>query len=138
MLGEAVIEFEHVNVAVAVDAPDGVMAPVIKAVDALDLPGLVAARGDLVTRAREGKLEAKELLGATLTLSNVAGLGAHGILPVLTAPQVVAVGVGMARETGAGETIAVSLVADHRVLDGADGARFLTTFAEALEAASQL
>lgn len=136
LLGETLVEFEHVNVSLAVDSPDGVVAPVLKALDTLDFAALVEARSGLVRRAREGRLVESELLGATLTLSNVAGLGAHGILPVLTAPQVAAVGVGMARAGGPQETIAVSLVADHRVLDGADGARFLTTFAEALESAS--
>jgi pyruvate dehydrogenase E2 component (dihydrolipoamide acetyltransferase) len=138
LLGETVVEFEHVNVSLAVDAPDGVMAPVVRSVDTLDLAAVAAVRGDLVTRARAGELENRELLGATLTLSNVAGLGAHGITPVLTAPQVVALGVGTAREAGGREVVAVTLVGDHRVLDGADGARFLTTFAEALESASEL
>jgi pyruvate dehydrogenase E2 component (dihydrolipoamide acetyltransferase) len=138
LLGETVVEFEHVNVALAVDAPEGVMAPVVKAVETLDLVAVAALREDLVSRARAGQLENRELLGATLTLSNVAGLGAHGITPVLTAPQVVALGVGMGREVGGREVVAVTFVGDHRVLDGADGARFLTTFAEALDAASEL
>ena len=68
-------------------------------------------------------------LGRTGLRVSVAGLGSHGIVPVLTVPQAVAVGVGTARDG----LVTVAFVGDHRVLDGADGARFLATFAEALQ-----
>jgi pyruvate/2-oxoglutarate dehydrogenase complex dihydrolipoamide acyltransferase (E2) component len=78
----------------------------------------------------------RELSGATLTLSNVAALGAHAMTPVLTPPQAVALGVGTARVVAGERTLAVTLVGDHRLLDGADGARFLASFAAALDAAN--
>jgi pyruvate dehydrogenase E2 component (dihydrolipoamide acetyltransferase) len=131
--GDELLEFEHVNVALAVDAPGGVVAPVIRGVEALSLADVAHARSDLVDRARSGALAVRELAGGTMTLSNVAGLGAHGITPVLTAPQTVALGVGAARTSGGREAIAVTFVGDHRALDGADGARFLQTFADALD-----
>lgn len=131
-----VLDFEHVNVSLAVDAPDGVMAPVVRQVEGLDLAGIAAARADLVERARADRLDEGHLLGATLTLSNVAGLGAHTITPVLTAPQTAAIGVGMARPVDGRARITVTFVGDHRVLDGADGARFLRDFAAALESES--
>jgi pyruvate dehydrogenase E2 component (dihydrolipoamide acetyltransferase) len=133
-----VLAFEQVGVALAVDTPDGVMGPVVRGVESAGLPEIAAARADLVARARSGALQARELTGATITLSNVAGLGAHGITPVLTAPQVCALGVGSARPAGAGSLVSVTFVGDHRALDGADGARFLAAFAAALDAVSPI
>ena len=126
--GSEVVELRHVGVALAVDTPEGVVAPVVREVDRLPLSEIAARRADLVARARSGALDARELAEGTITLSNVAGLGSHGIVPVLSLPQVAAVGVGTAR----GDVVTVTFVGDHRVLDGADGARFLETFSEAL------
>jgi pyruvate dehydrogenase E2 component (dihydrolipoamide acetyltransferase) len=136
LVGDSVLEFEHVNVALAVDVPGGVVAPVLRSVDTLDLGAIAELRSDLVTRAREGRLSERDLSGGTMTLSNVAGLGSHAITPVLTPPQALALGVGSARTVGGERVVTASLVADHRLLDGADGARFLAAFAEALEAAN--
>jgi pyruvate dehydrogenase E2 component (dihydrolipoamide acetyltransferase) len=136
LVGDTVLEFAAVNVAVAVDAPGGVIAPVVRDVAGLDLPAIAERRADLVARAREGRMSERELSGATLTLSNVAGLGAHAMTPVLTPPQAVAVGIGSARVVAGERTITVSLVGDHRLLDGADGARFLASFAAALGSAN--
>jgi pyruvate dehydrogenase E2 component (dihydrolipoamide acetyltransferase) len=111
-----------------VDTHEGVVAPVVREVDRLRLSEIAARRADLVARARSGSLDARELAEGTITLSNVAGLGSHGIVPVLSLPQVAAVGVGTAR----GDVVTATFVGDHRVLDGADGARFLETFSEAL------
>jgi pyruvate dehydrogenase E2 component (dihydrolipoamide acetyltransferase) len=135
LVGETVLEFTAVNAALAVDAPGGVMAPVLRNVAALDLAQIAELRSDLVSRAREGRLSERELSGATLTVSNLAGLGAHSIQPVLTSPQAIALGLGSARVVNGERTMTASLVCDHRLLDGADGARFLATFAAALEAA---
>jgi pyruvate dehydrogenase E2 component (dihydrolipoamide acetyltransferase) len=119
-----------------VDAPGGVIAPVLRDVAGLDLMAIAEIRSDLVTRAREGRLAERDLSGATVTLSNVAGLGAHAITPVLSVPQAVALGIGSARTSGAERLVTVTLVADHRLLDGADGARYLASLAAALEAAN--
>ena len=129
VLDGEVMEFEHVGVALAVDTPDGVVAPVIREAGSLGLHEIAARRADLVTRARAQALDALELTGATITLSNVAGLGSHAIVPVLTVPQAVAIGTGTARDG----LLTVTFVGDHRLVDGADGARFLATFAAALD-----
>jgi pyruvate dehydrogenase E2 component (dihydrolipoamide acetyltransferase) len=136
LVGDTLLEFAAVNVAIAVDAPGGVIAPVIRDAAALDLAQIGEQRADLVSRARDGRVSERDLSGATLTLSNVAGLGAHAMTPVLTPPQAIALGVGSARPVGGERTLTVSLVGDHRLLDGADGARFLATFAGALDAAN--
>jgi pyruvate dehydrogenase E2 component (dihydrolipoamide acetyltransferase) len=136
LVGDTVLEFASVNVALAVDAPGGVVAPVLRDVVALELTEIAERRSDLVARAREGRLSERELSGATLTVSNVAGLGSHAITPVLTPPQAIALGLGSARVVDGERTLTATLVGDHRLLDGADGARFLATFAAALDAAN--
>jgi pyruvate dehydrogenase E2 component (dihydrolipoyllysine-residue acetyltransferase) len=136
LVGDTVLEFAAVNVALAVDAPGGVIAPVLRDVGERDLAEIAERRADLVSRAREGRVSEHDLSGGTLTVSNVAGLGSHAITPVLTPPQAVALGLGSARATAAGRTLTATLVGDHRLLDGADGARFLATFASALDAAN--
>jgi pyruvate dehydrogenase E2 component (dihydrolipoamide acetyltransferase) len=136
LVGDTVLAFAAVNVALAVDAPGGVIAPVIRDVTSLELADIAEQRADLVARARAGRVSERELSGATLTLSNVAGLGAHAMTPVLTPPQVVALGVGTARDVAGERTLTVTLVGDHRLLDGADGARFLASFAAALGGAN--
>jgi pyruvate dehydrogenase E2 component (dihydrolipoyllysine-residue acetyltransferase) len=136
LVGDTVLEFAAVNVALAVDAPGGVIAPVLRDVGERDLAAIAERRADLVSRAREGRISEHDLSGGTLTVSNVAGLGSHAITPVLTPPQAVALGLGSARATAAGRTLTATLVGDHRLLDGADGARFLATFASALDAAN--
>ena len=125
LVGDTVLEFAAVNVALAVDASGGVIAPVLRDAGALDLAQLAERRADLVSRAREGRVTEHDLSGGTLTVSNVAGLGAHAITPVLTPPQAVALGLGSARAADDGRTLTATLVGDHRLLDGADGARFL-------------
>jgi pyruvate dehydrogenase E2 component (dihydrolipoamide acetyltransferase) len=130
------IEFERVGIALAVATPDGVVAPVIREPDTLSLHDLSDLRGTLVARARAASLELPELAGATISLSNVGSLGAHQLTPVLTVPQVAVLGVGAARSTSSGSVLSLTFVGDHRALDGATGAAFLATFAEAFESTS--
>jgi pyruvate dehydrogenase E2 component (dihydrolipoamide acetyltransferase) len=131
---DELVLFERVNVALAVDRSNGVIAPVLTDVQSLPLAKIAEARADLVTRARGGAIHSRELDGATITLSNVGGMGAHVLIPVITTPQVAILGVGAARSTTAGPQLMIAFVGDHRALDGADGARYLATLADALEA----
>jgi len=131
---DTLMEFDRVGIALAVETPDGVIAPVIRAAETLSLLELAELRGKLVARARDGSLELAELAGATISLSNVGGLGAHQLTPVLTVPQVAVLGVGSARATSSGPVLSLTFVGDHRALDGAAGAAFLATFAQAFEA----
>jgi pyruvate dehydrogenase E2 component (dihydrolipoamide acetyltransferase) len=135
--GETVFEFERVGIALAVATPDGVIAPVIREADTLPLQELADLRGRLVERARNGSLGLAELAGATISLSNVGGLGAHQLTPVITVPQVAVLGVGSARASRSGPALSLTFVGDHRALDGAAGAAFLATFAEAFESTSE-
>jgi pyruvate dehydrogenase E2 component (dihydrolipoamide acetyltransferase) len=106
-----------------------VVAPVIRDADVLDLAGVIRARAELVERARSGSLRVEDLADATMTLTNVGPVGGDQLFPVLTPPQVTVIGVGREDDDGA----IFTFTGDHRVLDGADGARFLTRLAEVLD-----
>lgn len=134
---DTLIEFERVAIALAVATPDGVIAPVIREADTLSLHELAELRRGLVQRARAASLGLAELAGATISLSNVGGLGAHQLIPVLTVPQVAVLGIGSARPSSSGPVLSLTFVGDHRALDGAAGAAFLATFAEAFESPSE-
>jgi pyruvate dehydrogenase E2 component (dihydrolipoamide acetyltransferase) len=125
--------FERVSVALAVDTPDGVLAPVVRDADQIELAAIARARADLVERARSGKLLPTEIEGGTITISNIGGLGADSIVPVVTPPQVAVLGVGRCRAGAAGAPAQFTFVGDHRALDGADGARFLAALADELQ-----
>ncbi len=119
------IEFADVNINIAVDGPDGVVAPVLRRVDSLSLQDLIGARRSLIERARNRRLTPDDLVGGTFTVSNLGALGASAVAPMIVPPQVAALGVGRLR-TGAGaKLITMTLVSDHRAVDGADAARFL-------------
>jgi pyruvate dehydrogenase E2 component (dihydrolipoamide acetyltransferase) len=129
LLGDTLRTFEHVGLAIAVETDDGVVAPVIRDADVLDLAAIIRARAELVERARSGNLRVGDIADATMTLTNVGPVGGDQLFPVLTPPQVTVIGVG--REEGEGATF--TFTGDHRVLDGADGARYLTRLAEVLD-----
>ncbi|MCY4664369.1 MAG: dihydrolipoamide acetyltransferase family protein [Acidimicrobiaceae bacterium] len=126
------IEFADINLNVAVDGPDGVVAPVIRHVDKLSLEELVRDRQDLVERARRRRLVPGDLIGGTFTLSNLGALGASAVAPMIIVPQVAVLGVGRLRTDPGARLITMTLVSDHRAVDGADAARFLAGLADAL------
>ncbi|MEQ8718265.1 MAG: dihydrolipoamide acetyltransferase family protein [Acidimicrobiales bacterium] len=122
--------FADINIALAVDGPHGVVAPTIRRVDTLDPGELTARRADLVSRSQSGELKPDDLVGATFTVSNIGPLGANALAPLLTPPQVAVLGVGRLRPVGTSALMTMTLVSDHRCLDGADAARFLSSVAE--------
>lgn len=134
LVGETLRRFERVAVALAVDTVEGVLAPVVMNADQLKLSSAARVRADVVERARSGKLAAPELTGATITLSNIGGIGGDSVVPVLTPPQVAAVGVGRGRNAELAPAATFTFVGDHRCLDGADGARFLVALELELQA----
>jgi pyruvate dehydrogenase E2 component (dihydrolipoamide acetyltransferase) len=134
LLNDTLHLFDRVSIALAVDTPDGVLAPVFHGAASLDLPSTARARADVVERARNGKLAQGEIEGATITLSNIGGLGGDSLVPVLTPPQVAVVGVGRHRVVDGTRSATFTFVGDHRALDGADGARFLSALARELQA----
>jgi pyruvate dehydrogenase E2 component (dihydrolipoamide acetyltransferase) len=132
---------DHVGVALAVDTGRGVLAPVLTDPDLGDLDTLAARVVDVVGRARGGRVGLAELsAAATTTVSNLGGFGITGFHALLTPPQATALAVGVVEPKvvpvpgGVGVRLrcTVSLTVDHRVADGAAGARLLATFQELL------
>jgi pyruvate dehydrogenase E2 component (dihydrolipoamide acetyltransferase) len=138
---EAVTVFGDVNVGIAVATDAGLMVPVIHGADRLDVPGLAAARRDVVARANAGELKMPDVTGGTFTVSNLGMLGIDEFDAILNVPQVAILAVGATRDvpvlvdgaTAWRPKARFTLTCDHRALDGATGARFLATLREALE-----
>jgi pyruvate dehydrogenase E2 component (dihydrolipoamide acetyltransferase) len=134
--------YEAINMAVAVSTPQGLLAPVLFGVEMKSLDQVASGLEDLVTRARLGRLDLKEVTAGTFTLSNLGMFGVDQFTPLINSPQVAILGIGAARPSSvarpreeARETSAITLtlVADHRVLDGQEVALFLSTLGEAIE-----
>lgn len=138
-----VIYKEYVNLGVAVDTPNGLLVPVIKDADRKSITELSVEVGELAAKARDRKLRPDEMQGATFTISNLGGIGGYAFTPIVNPPEVAILGVSRGglepvwnRETGAFEPrnlLPLTLSYDHRLIDGADAARFLRFICESLE-----
>ena len=135
------------NLGIAVDTERGLLVPVIHEAGDLSLGGIARKIADLAERTRTNKITPDELGGGTFTLTNTGSRGALFDTPIINQPQVAILGVGsvvkrpvVVQDPELGEVIAVrsmvylALTYDHRIVDGADAARFLTTVRERLEA----
>ena len=119
------------NVAVAVDTPGGLSAVVLRAADQRSITELDADLRAMVERARAGRSRPEDVLDATFTLTNLGGLGVDAFSPIITPPQSAVLGVGaLHAESGGERSATLSLTFDHRVVDGADAARFLGRLAD--------
>lgn len=132
--GDGIFIYDHVNMAIAVSTSRGLVAPVLSAVECLTLREVAAQFNRLVRNARDGKLEPGDLEGGTFTLSNLGPQGVSQFTAIINPPQAAILAVGAARPlvtpvasggTRHIQSMALTLTADHRVLDGADVARFL-------------
>jgi pyruvate dehydrogenase E2 component (dihydrolipoamide acetyltransferase) len=129
-----------VNLGIAAATDEGLVVPVLRDADALPLRGLVPALKDLVRRAREGTLGPDDLSGGTFTISNLGMMGVDSFDAIINAPQAGILALGRVRtvpewKDGGWEprrVISATLSVDHRVADGADGARFLESLQEVL------
>jgi 2-oxoglutarate dehydrogenase E2 component (dihydrolipoamide succinyltransferase) len=139
--------FDHENVAIAVDTEKGLLTPVIKNAGDLNVAGIARKIADLAERTRTNKIGPDELAGGTFTLTNTGSRGALFDTPILNQPQVAILGTGavvkrpvVIDDPRLGEAIAVrqmvylALTYDHRLVDGADAARFLADVKQRLEA----
>ncbi|MCX4633939.1 2-oxoglutarate dehydrogenase, E2 component, dihydrolipoamide succinyltransferase [Streptomyces platensis] len=140
--------FDTENVGIAVDAEKGLMTPVIKDAGDLNIAGIARKTADLAGKVRANKITPDELSGATFTISNTGSRGALFDTVIVPPNQVGILGIGatvkrpvVINHPDLGETIAVrdmtylALSYDHRLVDGADAARYLTTVKQILEAA---
>jgi pyruvate dehydrogenase E2 component (dihydrolipoamide acetyltransferase) len=127
----AVLVHPDRNIAIAVDTPLGLSAVVLRDVDRRSPIELDADLVEMVGRARDGRSVPGDVADATFTITNLGGLGIEFFNPIITPPQSGVLGIGAIRREPADERpAAVSLTFDHRVVDGADAARFLGRLAE--------
>lgn len=139
---------DGVHLGVAVDTPRGLVVPVVRDAHQQTLPELARSIADVADRVRSGRIGPDELTGSTITLSNIGGAGSLTDTPILNYPEVAILGTGaivrrprvVTAPEGA-EVVAIRSVCslpltyDHRLIDGADAGRFLSTMRQRLEAA---
>jgi len=131
---EHLIIKSYINLGVAVDTPNGLMVPVIKDVDKKGFLELARELGEISGRARDGALTAKDLQGGTFSISSLGGIGGSFFTPIVNAPEVAILGVGRHKMQPVWNgsdfvprlMLPLSVSYDHRVVDGALGARFTT------------
>ena len=144
--GEEIVYHGQENLAIAVDTEKGLIVPVVKNAGDLNIAGLARAIADLADRTRNNKIAPDDLAGGTFTITNTGSRGALFDTPIINQPQVAILGTGalvkrpvVVSDADGGETIAVrsmmylALSYDHRVVDGADAARFLGAMKTRLE-----
>ncbi|VEG75378.1 Dihydrolipoyllysine-residue succinyltransferase component of 2-oxoglutarate dehydrogenase complex [Actinomyces slackii] len=137
-------DVEHVGI--AVDTPRGLLVPVVKNAGDLNIPGLAKRINDLAARTRDNKVNPDELSGSTFTITNTGSGGALFDTPIINQPEVAILGLGaitrqprIIKDADGAEVIAIRSVCylalsyDHRLVDGADAARYLATVKKRLE-----
>ncbi len=139
-----IIQKHYYNIGVALDSARGLIVPVIPNADRMSVFEIALYLSDLIARVRDGRAGPEELQGGTFTVTNIGSLGANGLLAMINHPEVAILGMGPGKlepvivgdlddyEVEARYVVPFTLTFDHRVNDGADGARFLATFRELL------
>lgn len=138
--GENLILKHFYHIGFAADTPNGLVVPVIKNADQKSLSQIAKEMGELSAQAREGKLKPADMQGATFTISSLGGIGGTSFTPIINAPEVAILGLSKSdiKPVWDGKTFAprlmlpMSLSYDHRVIDGALGARFTVYLSEVL------
>ncbi|MBS1270127.1 MAG: Dihydrolipoyllysine-residue acetyltransferase component of pyruvate dehydrogenase complex [Gammaproteobacteria bacterium] len=144
--GENLVVKKYYNIGIAVDTPGGLVVPAIRNVDRKGIYELAEELGDVSQRTRDKKLSPNDLQGAGFTISSLGGIGGTAFTPIVNAPEVAILGVSRAQMKPVyqdGEFVPrlmlpLALSYDHRVVDGADGARFVVFLSKALEDARRL
>jgi len=141
--GDKVVLKKYYNIGIAVDTPNGLVVPVIKNVNCKGVKDIAAELQKLSSSAREGKLSIPDSQGASFTISSLGGIGGTGFTPIISSPQVAILGLSRnyvkpvwneKRETFEPRlTMPFSLSYDHRVIDGAEAARFCNTLRTNIE-----
>jgi pyruvate dehydrogenase E2 component (dihydrolipoamide acetyltransferase) len=140
--GDHVMEYGSVNISVAVAVDDGLVTPVIRNAQDLSLREISAAVKDVATRARNKKLKPEEYVGGTITVSNLGAYGIEQFYAIVNPPQAAILAVGAVvkkpvvnakNEIVVGQRMSISLSGDHRVVDGAVGAEFLSALRKLVE-----
>lgn len=141
--GSDLILKRYYHLGFAADTPEGLLVPVIRDVDSKGLLEIAEELIELSGKAREGRLSAAEMSGATFTISSLGGIGGTGFTPIVNAPQVAILGVTRSKVTPVWDEesgqfvprlmVPLSLSYDHRVVDGAAAARFCVSLVDVLE-----
>ena len=139
--GEHLVFRKYCNIGVAVDTTDGLIVPVIRDVPLKGLIQLATEMNELSRKARSGALEPEDLQAGCITVSNLGGIGGVAFTPIINSPEVAILGVARARMTPVWDgqdfrprlMLPLSLSYDHRVIDGAEAARFTVFIRELLE-----
>jgi len=138
---EEIIYKQYINIGVAVDTDRGLLVPVIRDVDKKNIVELAAELTQLSKKAKDRKLTPEEMEGGTFTITNLGGIGGTGFSPIVNHPEVAILGLSRSRMEPEWVNnkfeprliLPLSLSYDHRLIDGADAARFLRWIAEAFE-----
>jgi pyruvate dehydrogenase E2 component (dihydrolipoamide acetyltransferase) len=139
--GDAIRQFHRVHVGVAVAIPEGLVTPVVRDADAKGIGSIAAEIKDLADRARKRALKVPEIQGSTFSVSNLGMFGIERFTAIINPPEAGILAVGAARDVAvvdkgsvvAGKRMTVTMSCDHRVIDGALGARWLTVLADLIE-----
>jgi len=141
-LPDGILTLETIGVGIVAETPQGLRIPVLDRADALPLDNLAFAMNALLERARNATLTSADVSGGVISISNVGMFGVDTLTPIISPPQAMILGVGaeqqLFRPDAAGQPelcreLILTLAADHRLIDGADAARFLATLAGLLE-----
>ncbi len=138
--GEALIMKDYVHIGIAVDTPNGLVVPVIRDADKKGLKDIALEMGELAAKARDRKLSPADMKGATFSISSLGGIGGTAFTPIVNWPEVAILGVSRSdtKPVWDGQafqprlTLPLSLSYDHRVIDGADAARFTSYLSQLL------
>ena len=141
MAKEEIVYKQYINIGVAVDTDRGLLVPVLRDVDKKNIVELAAELTQLSKKARDKKLTPDEMEGGTFTITNLGGIGGTGFSPIVNHPEVAILGLSRSSmepvyingKFEARLVLPLSLSYDHRLIDGADAARFLRWIAEAFE-----
>lgn len=129
-----IVYHDGIHIGVAADTDRGLVVPVVRDAGQKSAIDVAVELAKLAAKARDGKLDREEMQGGTFSISNLGGLGIGFFTPIINPPEVAILGVGRA-QTDMEERLRLplSLSHDHRLVDGADGARFLDFLARVLE-----
>jgi pyruvate dehydrogenase E2 component (dihydrolipoamide acetyltransferase) len=133
--GSTLIMKKYIHIGVAVDTPNGLVVPVVRDVNKKGIYELSKDLAEISKKARSGKLTGADMQGGCFTISSLGGIGGTQFTPIVNAPEVAILGVSKSdmkpkwngKEFVPQLTLPLALSYDHRVIDGADGARFITT-----------
>ncbi|MDP2562044.1 pyruvate dehydrogenase complex dihydrolipoyllysine-residue acetyltransferase [Psychrobium sp. 1_MG-2023] len=138
--GESLILKKYIHIGIAVDTPNGLVVPVVRNVDQKGIHELSRELGEISKKARDGKLKAADMQGGCFTISSLGGIGGTAFTPIVNAPEVAILGVSKSeikpkwngKEFEPKLMVPLSTSYDHRVIDGAEAARFSATLAGVL------